>query len=217
MADIKLTKNELRAQQKHLSQLQKYLPTLQLKKAMLQLEVNEVRQEIGKLREAYKRARGVVDDYSPLLTEREGVDLSDAAEIIAVNKRSENIAGVDVPYYESVTFAPFTYSFFETPPWLDAAVAGIRRVAEAKAEVQVAEDRKFALERELREVSIRVNLFEKILIPRAQRNIKKIKVFLGDQELAAVSQAKVAKEKIQMNKEAAKLALAAAVEKNYAN
>jgi len=46
-----------------------------------------------------------------------------------------------------------------------------------------------------------VNLFEKILIPRAKKNIKKIKVFLGDQELAAVSRAKVAKNKIEQNKE----------------
>lgn len=40
-------------------------------------------------------------------------------------------------------------------------------------------------------------MFEKILIPRALKNIKKIKVFLGDQQLAAVSQAKVAKKKIE--------------------
>ena len=45
------------------------------------------------------------------------------------------------------------------------------------------------------------NLFEKILIPRAKANIKKIKVFLGDQLLAAVSQAKVAKTKVMLNKE----------------
>ncbi|HEY5259666.1 MAG TPA: V-type ATP synthase subunit D, partial [Rhabdochlamydiaceae bacterium] len=50
--------------------------------------------------------------------------------------------------------------------------------------------------KELRDVSIRVNLFEKILIPRAQGNIRKIKIFLGDQQLAAVCQAKVAKQKI---------------------
>jgi len=50
------------------------------------------------------------------------------------------------------------------------------------------------------DVAIRVNLFEKILIPRASKNIKKIKVFLGDQQLTAVSQAKAAKAKIEDNK-----------------
>ena len=46
MAEVKLTKNELRGQQVRLTQLRKYLPTLQLKKAMLQSEVNEVKNKI---------------------------------------------------------------------------------------------------------------------------------------------------------------------------
>ena len=54
MAEIKLTKNELRNQQNKLSQLEKYLPTLQLKKALLQLEVNEARGEITQFEENYK-------------------------------------------------------------------------------------------------------------------------------------------------------------------
>ena len=49
MAEIKLTKNELRNQQTNWLNSQKYLPTLQLKKAMLQAEVQEVRLEIAKL------------------------------------------------------------------------------------------------------------------------------------------------------------------------
>ncbi|MCB1119279.1 MAG: hypothetical protein KDK65_04905, partial [Chlamydiia bacterium] len=86
---------------------------------------------------------------------------------------------------------------FDTPAWVDAAIVNLRSVAEAKAQVIVAKEKKDALEHELREVSIRVNLFEKILIPRANRNIKKIKVFLGDQQLSAVAQAKSAKAKIE--------------------
>ena len=34
------------------------------------------------------------------------------------------------------------------------------------------------------------------MIPRTLQNIKKIKIFLGDQQLSAVSQAKVSKRKI---------------------
>lgn len=201
MAEIKLTKNELRAQQKKLGQLDKYLPTLQLKKAMLQLEVNEARAEIDGLRVQYRKARDFVDEYSPLLSDRESIDLHDAANVVEVRKRFENIAGVEVPYFEGIDFKAFSYMLFEAPPWVDGAIIGLRKIAEAKAEVGVAEEKKAALEKELREVSIRVNLFEKILIPRCQANIKKIKVFLGDQELSAVSQAKVAKSKIEANKE----------------
>ena len=81
----------------------------------------------------------------------------------------------------------------------------LKDLIEAKARINVVEEKKAILEKELREVSIRVNLFEKIRIPRTQFNIKKIKVFLGDQELASVAQAKVAKAKI-LKKKAVELA-----------
>lgn len=200
MAEIKLTKNELRAQQNRLVQLEKYLPTLQLKKAMLQSEVNEARIEIAKCEEGFELVHAQVERFSPLLTETLSIDIRDSAKILNVNRRYENIAGVEVPYFESMSFEDFTYNLFDTPPWLDTVTAGLRTLAEAQVRIKIAQEKKSALEKELREVSIRVNLFEKILIPRAIKNIKKIKVFLGDQQLASVSQAKVAKAKIEEHK-----------------
>lgn len=196
MAEIKLTKTELRTQQNRLGQLQKYLPTLQLKKAMLQVQVNEARLEIVQLEDSFNQLHAVLESYSELISEPIGLDFTHAAKIDKINRRYENIAGVEVPYFESVIFEEFGYSLFDTPPWVDSAVASLRSGAEVHAKIEVVKEKKIALEKELREVSIRVNLFEKILIPRALKNIKKIKVFLGDQQLAAVSQAKVAKEKI---------------------
>jgi len=119
----------------------------------------------------------------------------------------KNIAGVEVPFFESVVFEPYWYSLFDTPPWVDSVIIGLRSLAEATARIAVSKEKKAALEKELREVSIRVNLFEKILIPRAIKNIKKIKVFLGDMQLAAVSQAKVAKTKIEERKAEIKAAI----------
>ena len=217
MAEVKLTKNELRTQQRHLLQLRKYLPTLQLKKAMLQIEVNEARLHIDALRDVYRVTRKKVEDFSSLLSDKESIDLRDAAHVARVNRYVENIAGVEVPQFESVEFVPFEYHLFGAPAWVDAAIIGLRKIATAKAEVDVAEEKKRALEKELREVSIRVNLFEKVLIPRAIVNIKKIKVFLGDQQLAAVSQAKVAKLKIEERKAAAREKSRLEKEAAYAN
>lgn len=202
MAEVRLTKNELRTQQVRLTQLEKYLPTLQLKKAMLQTEVNEVRTEILRLEEEFHEARLTASHSGGLLSERVGVNLADAAKVHRIEKQYENIAGVDIPIFEGVTFEPFDYPLFTTPAWLDAAVDQLRKMARARAKVLIAEEKKAALEKELREVSIRVNLFEKNLIPRSRHNIKRIRVFLGDQELAAVGQAKVAKAKIEKRKHA---------------
>lgn len=197
MAEFKLTKSELRIQQQRLIQLQKYLPTLQLKKAMLQTQIQEARQEIQISERRFEEQYECVDAYSALFLEEYQQILKEAAEVQVVKKRFENIAGLDIPYFESIEFAPFTYSLFDSPPWIDGAIRDIRLLKEAHARIQVAFEKKNALEHELREVSIRVNLFEKILIPRALRNIKKIKVFLSDQQLTAVSQAKVTKTKIE--------------------
>ena len=117
-----------------------------------------------------------------------------------IEKKYENIAGVDIPIFEDVLFESFDYPLFSTPVWLDAAISDLRKMVIARAKVLIAEEKKVALEKELREVSIRVNLFEKNLIPKATKNIKRIKVFLGDQQLAAVAQAKVAKSKIEKRK-----------------
>jgi V/A-type H+-transporting ATPase subunit D len=40
-----------------------------------------------------------------------------------------------------------------------------------------------------------VNLFEKVKIPEARDNIRRIRIFLGDQQTAAVARAKLAKAK----------------------
>ena len=61
-------------------------------------------------------------------------------------------------------------------------------------------EKKAILDEELRSVSIRVNLFEKRLIPDTEHDMAKIKIFLGDQDLAAVSLSKLAKEKLEKRK-----------------
>ena len=201
MATVKLTKNELREQQKKLVLFQKYLPTLQLKKARLQLEVNKASLEIVALKGTFSANRSAVAEFSPLMINKSEADILHYAEISYVKKHYENIAGVEIPIFEEVVFHPAEYSLFNTPIWTDAATELVRAMIVAREQLSIGEEKKRALEKELREVSIRVNLFEKILIPRSTDNIKKIRVFLGDQQLAAVSQAKVAKAKIQKARE----------------
>jgi V/A-type H+/Na+-transporting ATPase subunit D len=193
---IKLTKTELRIQQVRLAQLQKYLPTLQLKKMLLQIEVNQAEQEIEQLRSEFRGAERKISSYSGLFSDRSAFDLFPSVKVVEVQKQFENIAGVDIPSLEKVVFQESNYPLFDSPVWLDAAIEGLKHLITIREKIRVGEEKKAALQKELREVSIRVNLFEKILIPRAQQNIRKIKIFLGDQQLAAVCQAKVAKQKI---------------------
>ncbi len=204
MAEVKLTKTELRLQQLKLSRLRKYLPTLQLKKAMLQLEVNQAQIEIENLTAAFLSSQEKVEKYSALFTERSATDLFSAVKVDRVERIHENIAGVEIPNFGSIVFERAAYSLFDTPLWFESAILGLKQLITGREKLKIAREKKQALEKELREVSIRVNLFEKILIPRSIANIKKITIFLGDQQLAAVSQAKVAKKKILLRSAAKK-------------
>ena len=196
MAEIKFTKSELRDQQKKLGQLEKYLPTLQLKKAMLQAEVNAAAAEIEVLSAEYLKQKKLAEDFQELLSKPSTQEILASLVIKEVQKDYECIAGVDIPHLKDVIFEDIDYHLFDTPYWIDDAIKILRNTRKSKERIYVAEEKKQILERELREVSIRVNLFEKIMIPRTKKNIKKIKVFLGDQQLAAVSQAKMAKKKL---------------------
>ncbi|MCY3975406.1 MAG: V-type ATP synthase subunit D [Simkaniaceae bacterium] len=196
MSRVKLTKNELRSRQYRLRQLRKYLPTLQLKKAMLQIEVNQAMIEAENLSRAFEEVRGGVAHFRSLLGDRDAVSLFVGAEVRSVAKKYENIAGAEIPLFEEVLFREADYSLFDTPLWIDDALIALRSLVTVREQCKVASEKQAVLAKELREVAIRVNLFEKVLIPRTERDIKKIKIFLGDQELSSVAQAKVTKNKI---------------------
>jgi len=196
MSLLKLTKTELRIQQNRLTQFAHYLPTLQLKKSMLQLEVIAADAEIAELKTEFSLSQDKVKKIAPFLLEKVSMNLIECVEIVHLNKRIENIAGVDVATIEEIIFRDTPYSLFDTPIWVDRSIEILKEFVMLREKLFVAERKRHAMARELRDVSIRVNLFEKILIPRARENISKIRVFLGDQLLAAVAQAKVAKKKI---------------------
>lgn len=200
MAQIKFTKTELRSQQHRLGQLQKYLPTLQLKKALLQLEVEQVAAQLEKSFEEFHEHEQRLNRIALLFTDPDAHPLYDAARIVQVDKQFENIAGVDVPSLEKVVFAKREYALFDTPFWMESALNLIEAFLTIRERIKLEREKKLLLSKELREVSIRVNLFEKILIPRTLGNIAKIRIFLGDQMLAAVAQAKVAKRKIEQRR-----------------
>jgi len=200
MAKIKLTKQELRGQQMKLKQLQEYLPTLQLKKAMLQYELQQTKNELESLVGQLHHSKEDVLSFSKLLTQRLDFDILEFVKVIYVKKRYENIAGVEIPVFEKAVFEKSDYFLFDTPPWIDFAILKMKKMINIKENINAVYEKKLALEKELHDVSIRVNLFEKILIPRSEKNIRIIKIFLGDLELARVSQAKVVKMKIEAKK-----------------
>lgn len=193
---MKLTKNSLRESQNRLALLNKYLPMLQLKKGLLQAEIAEAKNEEALCSQEFLALKMKSETFSSVFTDPISFHLQDAVKVKEIKKRYENIAGVDVPYLDACEFLPFEYTLFDTPAWVDGAILFLKSLKTAEIKKTIALEKIEALEKELREVSLRVNLFEKVLIPRSKSAIKKIGIFLADQLLAGVARAKVAKSKI---------------------
>ena len=193
MSDVKMTKNGLRDKQHLLRQLQTYLPTLRLKKSLLQSQVMLIKNRIQRLIEDHIKRKDEMLGFCFLFTSKYEFDPLEYVQIEHIQKSYENIAGVELPNFEKIIFKDLSYDLFDTPIWFDEATSQIQQMITAKEKISIEKEKKRSLEKELKDVSIRVNLFEKILIPRTLTHIKKIKIFLNDQELAAISQAKVAK------------------------
>jgi vacuolar-type H+-ATPase subunit D/Vma8 len=79
---------------------------------------------------------------------------------------------------------------------VDRALADLRDLNRARAEVDVPRQQHDILQRELTKIIQRVNLFEKIKIPEALEAIRVIRIHLGDEMTAAVGRAKIAKAKL---------------------
>jgi V/A-type H+-transporting ATPase subunit D len=123
------------------------------------------------------------------------VDLSDLARVTKVELGTENIVGTRLPRLKAVEVEVRPYSYMGKPHWVDRVVEDLKRVVELRLREQVERQRLRLLEAGVKKVTQRVNLFDKVLIPRAQGNIKRIKIFLGDAERASVINSKLAKAK----------------------
>jgi len=192
MAKLKLTKNEQKKQKDSLKRFQRYLPTLMLKKQQLQAEIRTVEIRVLDLREQKKKLDEDFNKWVAIFSE-DGVFTPDILKISSMIAGEGNVAGVPIPLFEDVEFEVSEYDLVEKPFWLDLAVDEMKNALSLDLQLQCMEEQQRRLKKELQTTSQRVNLFEKIKIPEAKANIKKIAIFLGDQQTAAVVRGKISK------------------------
>ena len=192
MAKLKLTKNEQKKQKDSLKMFQRYLPTLMLKKQQLQAEIRTVDIRVTELRSIKDRTDESFKKWIGIFGE-EGIFTPGILRITKLKAGEGNIAGVAIPVFEGVEFETEEYDLVEKPLWLDMAVDNMKKALSLDLEMQCLEEQQRRLRKELQTTSQRVNLFEKIKIPEAKTNIKKIGVYLGDQQTAAVVRGKISK------------------------
>ena len=197
---VKLTKNEQKKQKDSLKQYQRYLPTLQLKKQQLQTVIRQIETELAEYKAKQEALVGSVQSWISVFGENgafcEEKRLDKLVRPDKVVRREGNIAGVNIPIFEDLTFRPIDYAVEDYPLWVDQAVVLLQESARISALMGTLQMQIELLGKELRTTSQRVNLFEKVKIPETKENIRKIGIYIGDQQTAAVVRGKIAKKKL---------------------
>ena len=193
MAKIKLTKNELKFQRDSLKRFQRYLPTLLLKKQQLQMEIRKLENDINLKKKNEEDERIELKSWISLYSEN--IDFSDYIELESIITSQGNIAGVNIPILDDIKFNENKPDLFETSFWIDSGIKKIKELILLRVEIKILYEQYKLLNDELRTTTQRVNLFEKVKIPEAKENIRIIRIFMGDQQTAAVARSKIAKGK----------------------
>lgn len=196
MAKVAMNKGALQKQRDQLRLYQRLLPSLDLKRRQLTSEANRARAALAEAQAEVERVSARVADQLPMLANEE-INVSGLVQIDVVQVEEENLVGVKVPVLKELRCTVRDYSLLAKPHWVDVLVQHLQEMAELRLQVQVAVERVRCLDRAVRRTTQRVNLFDKILIPNAKKDIQRIQIFLGDAERAAIVRSKLAKAKAQ--------------------
>jgi V/A-type H+/Na+-transporting ATPase subunit D len=192
MAKLALSKTELQRQRENMRLYKRVLPSLELKRMQLTAELKRARGEAQKAIADEEILTQEIARQLPMLAD-EKMDLSGLVGVESIDMAEENMVGVRLPTFVEVQFKVADYSMLATPHWTDVLVKRIQQMVSQKVLVQVMTERVRLLEKSVRKITQRTNLFEKILIPEAKRNIRKIQIYLADADRAAVIRSKITK------------------------
>jgi len=200
LAKIKLTKNELKVQKDALKMYRRYLPTLTLKKQQLQSEIRTIEAKAIAVRKERENLEKGFSSWIAVFSE-ESAFPDGIITVSNIRKGIGNIAGVTIPTFEGADFSRGDYDLYETPLWVDIAANHMEKAMSLDLEAEVLDEQVRLLEKELLSTSQRVNLFEKVKIPETEENIKKISIYMADQQVSAVVRSKISKRKIAQRDE----------------
>jgi V/A-type H+-transporting ATPase subunit D len=192
MARLALNKTSLKRERDQLRLCERVLPPLDMKRRQLTAELRRARAALACGQARYAEALEHAGEELPMLAFG-SPQVAGLVRMERLRLGEENVVGVRLPRLEGVDFTVADYALLSTPPWLELLVERLQGALTLRAQVTVGEARVRRLDRALRRITQRVNLFEKVLIPTIRRNIRRIQAFLADGERAAVVRSKLAK------------------------
>ena len=194
MARLQPNKSSLAREQTQLKSYERFLPSLDLKRQQLMAERAKAREDVKRLEDEVSDLAQQVGAKLPMLAQK-GIDLDGLVQLTDYKVKEVNVVGVKMPALDRIEVSVRPYSRLAKPHWVDAAAQLLHDMIEARLRVKVAEERVKIFDKAVATITQRVNLFEKVLIPRAKANIKKIRIYLSDEQMQAVVRSKISKRK----------------------
>ncbi len=194
MARLALNKSSLARESAQLGEYRRFLPSLELKRLQIMAERAKAREMLAGLEESYRKRFAEIARSLPMLANRQ-VPLEGLVTLTEAVRGEQNLSGTVLPVLDDIKVETKPYSLLARPHWVDPYVDAMQELVRLNLELEVARERIDKLIEAEAVISRRVNLFEKVLIPRAERNIKAIRMALADAERDAVVRAKISKRK----------------------
>lgn len=192
MAGLPLNKATLTRKKRDLATYRQYLPSLDLKRKQLLMERARARDGLATLEDRKAALFERIGPDLPMLANLR-VEVEALVRVAALRIGEENVVGVRVPVLDALELQVARYGFLARPHWVDRVVERWQDATRLTVEARIGRARLDRIEAALTTVTQRVNLFEKVLIPRTEAEIAKIEIALQDAERAGVIRAKVAK------------------------
>ncbi|MEM8702711.1 MAG: V-type ATP synthase subunit D [Pseudomonadota bacterium] len=194
MARLALNKSSLARESTQLAEYRRFLPSLELKRLQIMAERARAKDTLARLERDYEQRFVDLAASLPMIANNH-VPLEGLVTLKDAVRGEQNLSGTILPVLEDIDVETGSYSLLARPHWVDPYVDGMCDLLRLNLERDVARERIAKLVEAEAVISRRVNLFEKVLIPRAERNIKKIRMALADAERDAVVRAKISKRK----------------------
>lgn len=194
MSRVPANKATLAQQQRLLETYREFLPSLDLKRRQLLARRAEERRALEAVEARLAGFAEALGTRLPMLA-NESVDLDGLVVLEAVERSEENLLGVHLPVLGAVTLRTAPYARLGRPHWVDAVAAALGERIRLDLECELRRERVRRLSEALAELTQRVNLFEKVLIPRALATIRRVELALADAARFATVRAKIAKAK----------------------
>ncbi|MFW1678724.1 V-type ATP synthase subunit D [Pontibacter sp. JAM-7] len=194
MAKLALNKSSLNREGKRLQTFRQFLPALDLKRKQLLSARLDTRRRLQANEVALQALHQQVERQLLMLADTD-VPVEGLIRIRELEIGKRNLVGVELPQLQQLELEYTSYSRLMLPHWVDPLLEMQEQAVRLEVDIKLDLLSLQRLEQAIQKTTQRLNLFDKVLIPKTESNIRRIRIALSDAERAGVVRAKLAKSK----------------------